>query len=229
MIAPVATRPLPLRQVPEVDYTDGVQNPVEMALLLGTDQVLQTFGAPYAKPGAEFRFEGRITRTDQPEFKQHFHGDIKISPDGFSGSSQSYYGPCPPDQDNTGQPGTRVFENSLTEFMKGTRTQGQITPGRTDGFNEEFWTTAGWNGATVIRGHVDGLPVAESSWMVFDGTWTPTWVHQGTLAGENFERTMREAPDGSTRIQGTLAGLPETGRAELGVDGKLHIIRDIGP
>lgn len=206
-------------RVPQVNYRDGINDPLEMALLPYVDQVLYTIASPMENPGAEFRFEGTIRRTDQPDFKESFQGDIKLGTDGFSGSCVSDWG-----NDNE----THIVESVLSSMYQGARISGRITPGQHEGWNEDLWMGVGF-GSIAERGHVDGHTVEQSWAMDFNNPAMPTWIHRGNLDGAAFDRVMRFGGDGKFYIDGNFAGLRETGTAEVTVDGKYRITRNIGP
>ncbi len=211
------TRPVPSARV---DYSDGINDALEVALHPNVDLVMLEAAAPNLHPGTQAFYNLEITRADQPEFKQVIQGKAEMGLDGFSCKADTFAG-------TPGAPETSILEGTVFNPFGGSQTDGWITPSQRPTPNEQIQLGVNWNGATVVQGQMDGLPIQESSQMSFN-SMTPTWHHEGSIAGVAFERDVTLGTDGVTRIQGRFGELEETGTLQLGWGGMV-ISRDIGP
>lgn len=216
-VTSLVSRPLASARV---DFRDGVNDPLEVALHPNVDLVMLEAAAPNLHPGTKAFYNLEITRTDQPEFKQVLHGRAEMGLDGFSCKADTFAG-------TPGAPETSIQEATVFNPFGGSQTAGWITPSDRPSPNEELQVGVSWTGATLVEGHMDGQRFAESSRMNFD-SFTPRWHHEGTIAGVKFRRDVSMSPDGVTHIRGRFGDLEETGTMQLGAGG-LQITRDIGP
>lgn len=213
----LVSRPLPSARV---DFTDGVNDPLEVALHPNVDLVMLEAAAPNLHPGTKAFYNLEITRSDQPEFKQVLQGNAEMGLDGFSCKADTFAG-------TPGAPETSILEGTVYNPFGGSQTQGWITPSARPTPNESLQLGVDWNGATLIQGQMDGINIQESSAMSF-ATPTPTWNHQGNVGGVEFSRQVTMSPDGVTHINGHFGDLEERGTMQLGWGG-MQISRDIGP
>ncbi|MEW6280509.1 MAG: hypothetical protein AB1758_17935 [Candidatus Eremiobacterota bacterium] len=209
--------PAPQAAVPEIDYSDGINNALEMALLPGLDLVPQEAVAGSMAPGVVAHFRASITRSDRPGWAQEFRGSAAFNPDGLSGHSNLQLG-------TPGQPPSATIQDRLY----GTQTQGRIEPGRVPGVNEQVYVNPGWNGGATIQASIDGQPATENSFQSHDPNRGQVTVHQGNLNGTPLQRTLWDGPQGR-EFEGSIGTLRETGRVFQGPNGTLCVIRDIGP
>lgn len=224
--APVGRPPQVQQQVqaPEIDFSDGLNNPIELALHPNIDLVGMEAAGPHMEPGVMANFRTVITRADRPGWQQEIQGQALMAPDGAGSQTRCQMGP-------PNQPVLQLAEQAQTHMLQGTSIQGQVAPGRNPGVNEQLQVTPGQNGALRVQGHVDGWQIFEQSQQGPDpqGGFGYVRMHGGTLAGVNFQRVLRPAQDGSTSITGQIGNLPETGKVTTDQNGQTHVTRDIGP
>lgn len=211
-------------QVPEVDFADGLNNPIELALHPNVDLIGLEAAGPFLEPGGAANFRTVITRTDRPGWQQEIAGQATMNPDGSGSQTRCQMGPA-------GQPVMQLFEQAQTNMLSGTTIQGQVVPGRQQGANEQLQVTPGMDGSLRVQGHVDGWQIFEQSQQGRDpqGGWGTVTTHSGNIAGTQFQRILRPQQDGSKAITGQIGNLPETGRVVTDQMGQTYISRDIGP
>ncbi len=221
---PVQTQPAPV-DVPEIDFRDGLNNAVELALHPNVDLVGMEAAAPNMGAGTVAHFRTVITRADRPGWQQEIAGQARMNPDGMGSQTHATMGP-------PNQPVLQLVEQASTQLMQGgTQITGQVAPGRYQGANEQLVVAGGQNGGLQVQGHVDGWQIYEQSQDVRDpqGGWGQVKVHSGQLGDVPFQRVLRPAQDGSQIIQGQIGPLPESGRVMQSADGQTRVTRDIGP
>lgn len=212
-------------QAPEIDFADGLNNPVELALHPNIDLVGMEAAGPYMEPGTVANFRTVITRADRPGWSQEIAGQAAMNPDGQGSRTQCVMGP-------PGKPVLQLVEQAQTHMLQGTFIQGRITPSRNqNGPNEQIRVTPGQNGALQVRADVDGWQIFEQSQQTQDpqGGWAQVKMHAGQLGGVPFQRVLRPAQDGSTTITGQIGNLTESGKIVTDQGGQTHVSRDIGP
>ncbi len=219
---PAQTQPAPV-DVPEIDFSDGLNNAVELALHPNVDLVGMEAAAPNMGAGTVAHFRTVITRADRPGWQQEIAGQARMNPDGMGSQTQATMGP-------PNQPVLQLVEQASTQLMQGgTRIIGQVAPGRYQGANEQLVVAGGQNGSLQVQGHVDGWQISEHSQDLRDPQGGQVKMHAGQLGGVPFQRVLRPAQDGSQIIQGQLGPLPESGRVMQSADGQTRVSRDIGP
>ncbi len=203
-----------------VDFSDGFNDPLEVALHPNVDLVLMEAAGPNIKPGTKAFYHMEIRHKEQPDFHQVFEGQGEMNADGFSMACETKFG-------THGAPEITVLEQTFYNPYVGSQTVGQIAPSEHPHPQEQLQVGIGWNADTQVQGQIEGMQVAESSRMVFD-SWMPKWQHQGNVAGTPFQRHVEMTMDGVSHIRGRFGDLEESGTISPGI-GALRVQREIGP
>ncbi|HXE71373.1 MAG TPA: hypothetical protein VNO81_01835 [Candidatus Nitrosotenuis sp.] len=207
--------PPPPRETAEVNFADGADHPLELALLPSLDLVLGNVVGDTLQQGRPVEVHGEITCSERPGWKQLIQ--VRMWPNRETGHISvqgSYGGP---------EGATFVREEAAPD-------PGSLQPsvvGRVatvpEGEDNELLSYELAPGTVTLRGQVDGRAVEAS--MSLD-PWHMEMNHQGNLGGVDFQRTL----DLHTHeVKGRLGVLAEQGQVSVNPDGTLQIVREIGP
>ena len=241
--------------VDKVTFTDGVNHPLEAALLPSTDPVLGQAVAPFVMMGGA-SIQGTITREDKPGFKEFINAKItsnttmdqetqQVSGETFT---QAAYGNKSA-ASTISERGTLVTFTGENQALPGMTIAGYVAnPGQPQQDINENLNNVVMEGGSLIEGQVtEGLNVMAVSNAFLNGVkedqidQIPPEVlpsllgsyQQGEIGGVGYTRVV--APDGFPNyvIQGNFGDLSETGTIKMFVEGetvtKAVIDRKIGP
>jgi len=228
-------------------FSDGVNNPLEAALLPSTDQVLSQAITPFMMQGG-VTVQGEITRKDRPDYKEYINVQIDSEAEADQATGQmkgdiitrAAYGVGTAATYMTERGTLVTFENEGQQ-APGMRTAGYIDtdPNVTD-VKEQLSTVMG-PGWSLMEGNASpSIDVSIESQAFIPGVdpdkvkeedLDPTKIgscQRGTIGGVSFERSV--VPDGfpSYLIEGRFGELKEKGTLTF-AENKAIIDREIGP
>lgn len=228
-------------------YSDGVNHPLEAALLPSTDQVLGQAVAPFLMQGGA-RVKGTITRSDDPNYREYVNVEItsksamdeqtqQISGETFI---RAAYGKKAPDATLISERGTLVTFQEGENALPGMTISGYVNKGGApQEVNEELANVVGPGGAVTQGSVTKDIQVVQQSAAFLPGV-EPDKVPEnidpstlgsyqaGDIAGVKFERVV--VPDGfpKYKIVGQFGNLEETGSIQF-TEQNAVIDRTIGP
>ena len=222
MVTDLFNEPLPAQPSDSVDFSDGANNAVEIALLPSVDILLGQIVSEGVQQGNVVRVSGKIT-TDNDK-KQLAQINYEMKPNLAAGKLNTKGSLLSDPENNVG---TFVNEetgqnpnNALSATIEG------VVSTKADNTekNEDLKVTVGM-GSFLTQGTVNGFGVEEQSTMDFFGTIN----QQGIIADQPFQRKiMPDFSTGGAQIQGQMGDMQETGKVGMSGNGIL-IDRQIGP
>lgn len=225
---PVTIGETPQQQTPQlsdsVDFSDGINNAVEIALLPNVDGILgQVVSAgDKLKSGEVAHVSGRIT-TDN-DTKQLGKIDYEMSADLTSGVV-SIKGAILSDPEKN--VGVFITENAApaNDDAFAAKIEGVVsTDAASTRVNENLKISVGL-GSFSTEGTVNGIPVTHNTQVGFLGDIS----YEGNIADKSFERQLiSDFSNDTVSIKGKLGDMEETGSITM-TDNGLLIDRQIGP
>lgn len=205
-----------------VDFSDGINNCVELALLPSVDLIMGQLIAESIQAGCSVRVNGKILRDN--DTKQICFFEYEMIPDiekGILNTRGGFY------EDESKKRGTVIKEKiMISHFGDSMSINGKLSASGEEGNGDVFLMVSSGSSKLCMRGKVNQFPV--SGKISYDSSGNIT--HTGTLSGVKYKRKL--IPDdeiGGGYIKGVFGDLKEEGQAIFQSDNSILIDRIIGP
>ena len=205
-----------------VDFSDGANNVIELAVLPSVDGILGQVVSESINKGSIAHIKGKIT-TDN-DTKQLAQIDYEMKPNLPVGKLNTKGSLLTDSENNIGTfINEETSQNPNNAFSA--KIEGVVSPNvDNQNKNEDLEINVGM-GSFSTHGTVNGFPVSNTTNVGFYGTMT----QQGIIADKPFQRVI--SPDFSTggvNFQGKMGEMDESGTVGMSGDG-VKIDRKIGP
>lgn len=214
------------QEIPElvdiIDFSDGANNSIELAILPSIDLLLGQLIAEPLQEGYRVDVIGRILLNETSALVCFM--DYRVTPGEKPGTILTNGGFFP---DETKREGTYLDETATMDYGENTmKISGRISPSReTDGETFILKMTTGED-SLKMAGNVGPYPVQGRVMMDRNGRI----IHEGQLSGVRYKRHFIPSAElGGGIIRGKLGDFDEEGYALFQSDGSILMDRVIGP
>jgi len=204
-----------------VDFSDGINNCVELALLPSVDLIMGQLIAESVQTGCNVKVNGKILSDD--DTKQICFFEYEMIPDikqGILETRGGFY------EDESRKRGTVIREKILMSQMGDSMSiDGKISPSGEEDNGDVFLMVSTGSSKLSMRGKINNFPV--SGKISYDSSGNIT--HTGSLSGAKYRRKIVFDYDtGIGYIKGVFGDLREEGQAIMQSDNSILIDRIIG-
>ncbi|MCD4785170.1 MAG: hypothetical protein K8T10_15245 [Candidatus Eremiobacteraeota bacterium] len=205
-----------------IDFSDGINNCVELALLPSVDLIMGQLIAESVQSGCTVRVNGKILQHN--DTKQICFFEYEIVPDiekGILNTRGGFF------EDDTKKRGTAIKEKIMMSHIGDSMNiDGKLFASGEEGNSDVFLMVSSGSSKLQMRGKVNHFPV--SGKISYDSSGNIT--HTGTLSGVKYKRKLiLDDEIGGGYIKGVFGDLKEEGQAIFQSDNSILIDRIIGP